>query len=106
MSREGRLFHVLCDHYNLPRLPVKVVKDLKGDWGYFDNKDYEWVVERGIPFDRAVHEFSHYMVHLISRAGEIEESLCDLVAGCVPDWKESERVVREVKAYKRYRKKL
>ena len=71
----------LCDKYDIPSIPVRIVSvgSLGSVQAYFDNIEYYIAVEPDTGAEHVIHEWTHYCIHLISRVNELEEALCNLM---------------------------
>jgi len=71
----------LCDKYDIPSIPVRIVSvgSLGSVQAYFDNIEYYIAVEPNTSAEHVIHEWTHYCIHLISRVNELEEALCNLM---------------------------
>jgi len=70
----------LCEKYEIPSIKVIVVE--KGELGnseaWFDTTDGFFIkVADGSSRETLVHEWMHYCFHLINKANDLEESMCD-----------------------------
>ena len=77
ISTVKNLVKRLCDKYELPHLEVKVSKNKIIAPAYFETFPYR--VEFSLPTDEEtiVHEFKHYIIHLIHIMRDVEEKLCE-----------------------------
>lgn len=87
----------LCDSHCVPRIEVQVWEKLDGMYGDFDSEKYIIRIETDAPMDKLYHEFTHYLVRIITVAQDIEENICDYAAnGIIKDIRKNNPVLKEL----------
>ena len=72
-----KIFDRLCNSLRVPCLEVVIVDKLADEYAYFSPDEYIVYIEKSADKKHLVHEFCHYLVHLLSRVEAIEEDVCD-----------------------------
>ena len=88
MKMYQKIINKLCEQMEIPRIPVNVMDELDGNKAYYDTELCEMFVEKDITLELLYHEFTHYLIHLLNKAEEIEEEIC---------WRVSESMGEHIK---------
>ena len=71
-----KILEGLCEVYGVPTMPITICKSLDGMQGFFNSTPYEIQIEKAANIKILYHEFSHYLITLLSKANKLEEDIC------------------------------